>query len=154
HGSSLPYRDFVALGACHRRRPTHSMKRPAISWLLAVALFLAGGCSRDPPPNLVLIVIHTLRADRVRAYGDTRGPTTFADSLAARGYVFRRAYSQCSWTNPSVASIVTSRYQSQHGIITFESVLADSEVTLAEELKKRGYQTGFFSANGLISKRM
>ncbi len=152
HGSSLPYRFLRALGAYRRPAPTHSMRRPLL-WLLAVALCLAG-CSRQSPPNIVLIVVDTLRADRFGAYGNTRGLTPFCDSLAARGYVFQHAYSQCSWTNPSVASIVTSRYQSQHGIITFESVLADSEVTLAEELKKRGYQTGFFSANGLISKRM
>lgn len=129
------------------------MRRPTILWLLALAACLSG-CSRQAPPNIVLIVIDTLRADRFGSYGNTRGLTPFMDSLAARGYVFRNAYSQCTWTNPSVASLMTSRYQSQHGIITFESVLADSEVTLAEQLKQRGYTTGFFSANGLISKRM
>jgi arylsulfatase A-like enzyme len=153
HGSTLPDRHFTCPGSHGRTASTHAMRRSALPWLLVVALCLAG-CSRQTPPNIVLIVIDTLRADRVGAYGNTRGLTSFADTLAARGTVFQHAYSQCSWTNPSVASIVTSRYQSQHGIITFESVLADSEVTLAEELKKRGYQTGFFSANGLISKRM
>lgn len=129
------------------------MKRWTILWMLAVAVCLSG-CSRQPPPNIVLIVVDTLRPDRFGSYGNSRGLTPFIDSLAARGYVFKNAYAQCTWTNPSVASIITSRYQSQHGIITFESVLADSEVTLAEELKQRGYNTGFFSANGLISRRM
>jgi arylsulfatase A-like enzyme len=131
------------------------MKRRTTLWLCATMLCLAAGCTRSqPPPNIILIVADTLRADRIGAAGNPRGITPFIDSLAARGYVFHNAYAPSSWTNPSVASILTSRYQSQHGIVTFESVLADSEVTLAEALKPRGYTTGFFSANGLISRRM
>jgi arylsulfatase A-like enzyme len=129
------------------------MKRWAILWLLAIVVCAAAVFSRTAPPNIVLIVIDTLRADRLGANGNGRGLTPFIDSLAARGYVFRNAYAQCSWTNPSVASIMTSRFQSQHGIVAFESVLADSEVTLAEVLKQRGYVTGFFSANGLLAKK-
>jgi arylsulfatase A-like enzyme len=123
--------------------------------LCAAALCLAVGCARErAAPNILLIVVDTLRADRLGAYGNRRGLTPFIDELAARAYVFRHAYAQSSWTNPSVASLLTSRYQSQHGIITFESVLAESELTLPEILEQRGYMTGFFCANGLISKRM
>ncbi len=129
------------------------MKRPAILSLLATILCVAAGCSRNPPPNILLIVVDTLRADRLGATGNPRGLTPFIDSLAARGYVFRNAYATSSWTNPSVASILTSRFQSQHGIVVFESVLSDSELTLPEVLKQHGYATGFFSANGLIAKK-
>jgi arylsulfatase A-like enzyme len=130
------------------------MKLRAALWLFATVCCLAAGCARSQPPNIVLIVVDTLRADRIGAGGNRRGLTPFIDSLAARGYVFHNAYAPSSWTNPSVASLLTSRYQSQHGIVTFESVLADSELTLPEVLKAHGYATGFFSANGLISKRM
>ena len=130
------------------------MTRRAALWLFAIVLCLAAGCARSQPPNIVLIVVDTLRADRIGAVGNRRGLTPFIDSLAARGYVFRNAYAPSSWTNPSVASIITSRYQSQHGVVTFESVLADSELTLPEVLKQHGYATGFFSANGLISRKM
>jgi arylsulfatase A-like enzyme len=130
------------------------MKRRTTLWLFATILCLVAGCTRSQPPNIVLVVVDTLRADRIGATGNPRGITPFIDSLAARGYVFHNAYAPSSWTNPSVASILTSRYQSQHGIVTFESVLADSEVTLPEVLKTRGYATGFFSANGLIARRM
>ena len=131
------------------------MKRRTSLWLFASMLCLAAGCAKSqPPPNIVLIVVDTLRADRIGAAGNPRAITPFIDSLAARGYVFHNAYAPSSWTNPSVASILTSRYQSQHGIVTFESVLADSELTLPEVLKARGYTTGFFCANGLIAKRM
>src|SRR5438105_8754850 len=99
------------------------------------------------PPNIVVIVADTLRADRLGAYGNTRGLTPFLDELAARGTVFRNAYSTCSWTNPSVASLFTSRYPSQHQVTTFDAKLADDEVTLAEKLAPYRYVTLGFSAN-------
>jgi arylsulfatase A-like enzyme len=98
---------------------------------------------------VVVILVDTLRADRLGAYGNPRGLTPFVDSLAARGFVFERAFAQSSWTNPSVASLFTSRFQSQHGIVTFSSVLAPAS-TLAESLRNRGYATGGFVANGLV----
>src|SRR5262245_63124377 len=72
--------------------------------LLAVAV-LGGvsGCAGPKPPNILLIVVDTLRADRLGAYGNTRHLTPFLDSLAEQSYVFQRAYAQSSWTNPSVA---------------------------------------------------
>jgi arylsulfatase A-like enzyme len=99
---------------------------------------------------VVLIVVDTLRADRLGAYGNKRGLTPFLDSLAGRGTVFRRVVAPSSWTNPSVASLLTSRYQSQHGIVSFASKLAESEVTLPEVLHDRGYVTGAFTANALL----
>ncbi|MEO8605328.1 MAG: sulfatase [bacterium] len=102
---------------------------------------------------MLLIVVDTLRADRLGAYGSTRGLTPFVDSLAERATTFSHAVAACSWTNPSVASILTSRYQSQHGIVTFGSILADAEVTLPEVLQARGYVTGGFTANGLLQER-
>ena len=120
-----------------------------VAGLLVLALLT--GCSRaSAPPNVLLIVVDTLRADRLGAYGNGRGLTPFLDSLAKRGTVFRRVVAPSSWTNPSVASLLTSRYQSQHGIVTFASKLAASEVTLPEVLHDRGYVTGAFTANGLL----
>jgi arylsulfatase A-like enzyme len=113
----------------------------------------AGGCKEAPKPNILIVLVDAMRADRLGCYGYERGLTPFIDSLAARGTVFRRAYSQASWTNPSIASLITSRYQSQHGVTRFGAVLAESEITLAERLKENGYVTGGFSANGLIGKQ-
>src|SRR5262249_24603763 len=99
--------------------------------LAALALACLSACRSTPsrPPNIVLIVVDTLRADRVGCYDPERRLTPFIDSLARHAYVFRHAYAQSSWTNPSIATILTSRYQSQHGIVSFESNLADNEVT-------------------------
>jgi choline-sulfatase len=124
--------------------------------MLACLAILSGvlparGASQSRP-NIVLVVIDTLRADRLGgAYGGARGLTPFIDELAARGTVFTSAYSTCSWTNPSVASLFTSRYPSQHRVQTYFSVLQPDEVTVAEVLRAAGYATGAFSGNPVIA---
>jgi len=117
-----------------------------------VAAVLITGCtqSRKPQPNIVVVMIDTLRFDRLGAYGNDKNLTPFLDSLAARGHVFRRAYAQSSWTNPSVASFLTSRYQSQHHVFSFGSNLSEDELTLPEILQGEGYATGAFCANFLV----
>lgn len=122
-------------------------------WLVFILLSLLFGCSSSPPPNILVIVIDTLRADRADFYDTHRDLTPFLASLADHGTVFWRAYAQSSWTLPSVASLWTSRYQSQHNVTTANSVLADTERTLAEVLHERGYLTGGFSANTLVTKQ-
>jgi arylsulfatase A-like enzyme len=119
--------------------------------LLAAASGLLLACADPkPPPDILVLVGDTLRADRLGSYGNRQGLTPFLDAIAARATRFRNAYATSSWTNPSVASVFTSRYPSQHGVISFESVLPESEVTLAEALREAGYATGFFSPNGVL----
>src|SRR4029077_19987084 len=93
----------------------------------------------------------TLRADRLGSYGNPRGLTPFLDELAARGTVFTHAYAASSWTCPSVASLFTSRYPSQHRVADYDSKLPDVETTLAERLAERRYVSGGFSANFRLS---
>lgn len=135
--------------------------RAAVRWtliggaVLSVALLVAAAADgpKPRPPDVVMIVVDTLRADRLGAYGNRRGLTPFLDKMVEHAHVVERAYSAASWTSPSVASIFTSRFPSQHGIIGFSAVLADHETTLAEVLHAAGYATAGFSANGLISKK-
>lgn len=103
---------------------------------------------------MLVIVIDTLRPDRLGAYGNTNGLTPFLDSLAARAVVFRNAYAQTSWTNASIASLFTSRYQSQHHVTSFQATLSDQEQTIGEILKANGYATGGFVANILLLSRL
>jgi arylsulfatase A-like enzyme len=115
-----------------------------------VLLLAASACAPAPPPtlpNILLIVVDTLRGDRLGVNGNPRGLTPFLDQLGARGTVFANAYAPTSWTCPSVASLFTARYASQHRVDRFEASIADSEVTLAEILAGRGYVGGGFSAN-------
>jgi arylsulfatase A-like enzyme len=98
-------------------------------------------------PNILIVVVDTLRADRLGVYGNSRGLTPFLDELAQRGTLFTHAYAPSSWTCPSVASLLTSRYASQHHVTSFDAKLGDAEVTLAEILQEHGYAAGGFSAN-------
>jgi arylsulfatase A-like enzyme len=114
---------------------------------LALAL-LPTACARETKrPNVLIVVIDTLRADRLGAYGNTRGLTPFLDELASRGTLFERAYAPSSWTMPSVASLLTSRYPTQHRVTTFSSRLTEDEITLPEILRDAGWRAGGFSAN-------
>jgi len=129
------------------------------SLVLVIALGCAGVAlstlSRGArPPNVVLIVVDTLRADKLGVYGNGRGLTPFLDELAQRGTVFLNTYAASSWTCPSVASIMTSRYPAQHRVTGFGSRLAAEEVTLAEAVHPLGYVGGGFSANFRLLERL
>jgi arylsulfatase A-like enzyme len=125
--------------------------------LLALAL---AACGHPPPatpparpaPNVVLITIDTLRADRV----DTPafpGLTPNLDRLAAAGVRFTDATAQVPLTFPSHVSIMTGEFPSQHGARDNGSyVLGPQAVTLAERLRDRGYVTGAFVASVILSR--
>ena len=135
----------------HRGGRTHAGL--ALLPVLLVLLLLPLGCKeKTRSPDVLVLLVDTLRADRLGAYGGRQGLTPFLDSLAQRGFVFRNTYAQSSWTDPSVAALFTSRYQSQTRITSFRAVLGDDEITLAEVLRQHGYATGAFIANFLLRK--
>jgi arylsulfatase A-like enzyme len=96
-------------------------------------------------PNVLLIVLDTLREDHLSAYGYARQTTPRLDRLAAEGTLFERAFATASWTLPSHASIMTGRYPAEHG--AGGSPLDDRYTTLAEYLSTHGYATAGFVAN-------
>lgn len=112
---------------------------------------LAGGCApagrREPPPNVVLVVLDALRPDRLGCYGNRRGLTPFLDEWASHSHVFHRAYTAVTYTIGSVASVFTSRLMSEHGVEWFNSVLPGEALTLTEVLHEQGYATGAFTAS-------
>lgn len=129
---------------------------------------LADAIPRSKPPaqapNVVLVVIDTLRADHVGAYGHTRPTTPRLDRLAAEGILFERAVSQAPWTAASVASLFTGLYPSVHGLdggiewdesrttggglpFVAQRTLAPGQPTLATVLRSRGYRTAGFVSN-------
>jgi arylsulfatase A-like enzyme len=123
-----------------------------------LALLLAtGACAPGEPPtppHVVLVVADTLRADRLGPGGSRPSLTPFLDELAKRGTAFSHAYAPSSWTVPSVASLFTSRYPSQHRVSRFESKMPDSEATLAEALTRAGYTAAGFSANNRLTEKL
>jgi arylsulfatase A-like enzyme len=90
-------------------------RRRAGSLLCALALALPG-CSR-PKPNVVLIVVDTLRRDHLPFYGYDKPTAPFLSSLAERGALFENAYSTSAWTAPATASLFTGLYPVQHGVV-------------------------------------
>ena len=110
----------------------------------------AVGLSRAPAvrPNVVVIVIDTLRADAMGAYGNAWPTSPELDQIAKAGVRFQRAVSQSSWTRPSFASFLTSRVPRASGISQERlHALPDDMVTLAEVLHDAGYTTLGVTAN-------
>jgi len=104
-------------------------------------------------PNIVLVVMDTLRADRTSLHGSARHTTPVLESLAARGTMFESAFATSSWTWPSTASILTGLEPGAHGVISdAESYLADEIDTLPEVLQREGFTTGAFACNPLVSR--
>lgn len=102
-------------------------------------------------PNVVLILLDTLRADRTSVYGCERDTTPNLARLAARGVVFDEAFSTSSWTWPSTASILTGRTPEVHGVQgASSSFLPERLDTLAEALQREGVTTGAWSGSPLI----
>ena len=135
-----------------RSGPRVRRLRPHVA-ALAIALCFAA-CSAAPHPNILVIVIDSLRADRVDFYETHRDLTPFLDSVAEHGNSFWSAYAQSSWALPSMASLWTSRYPWQHGVNALNSALSDTEPGLAKVLKQHGYVTGGFSGNSLLSANL
>ena len=103
-------------------------------------------------PNLVLIVMDTLRADRLSTYGYERPTSPNLDRLAGRGLVFEEAYATSNWTWPSTASILTGLDPATHGLVDENSAyLSERITTLAEALQDEGYTTAGWSTNYLVS---
>lgn len=103
-------------------------------------------------PNVLVILIDTLRPDRLGVYGYARDTSPVIDGLARRGTVFEQAYAPSSWTWPSTASLLTGQAPPEHGLESAQSCfLSDELTTLAEALRSRGLATVGFSANPLVS---
>jgi arylsulfatase A-like enzyme len=121
--------------------------------LFAVALLLlVGGCRDQGPPNLVLISIDSLRADRLGCYGAERDTSPAIDRLAADGVRFETALAPTSWTLPSHVTMLTGLSIPAHRVTGPESRIDTARTLLAEHLARLGYETaGFVSSPFLAS---
>jgi arylsulfatase A-like enzyme len=105
-----------------------------------------------PPPNVVLIIVDTLRQDKLSAYGFPEETSPEIDRMAEQGVRFDRVIAQSSWTRPSIGSMLTSHYPRTLGIYKErDEILPDDFVTLAEVLKEAGYTTIGATANANIN---
>jgi arylsulfatase A-like enzyme len=102
-------------------------------------------------PDVVLVVLDTVRADHVSAYGYARPTTPTFDALAHDAALFLDAVAPATWSLPSHASLFTGRFASAHGAHDEHRFLDPGPPTLAETLAAAGYDTRSFTANAWIS---
>ena len=108
----------------------------------------------EPAQNVIVLVIDTLRADKLRPFNaQTRVKTPTIDQFASDGVVFELAQAPENWTKPSVASILTGLHPQTHQQKTGDAALPSSAVLLSEHLQDQGFATGGFIANGYVSDR-
>ena len=130
------------------RCPRRTTARPPRRLLAALAL-VAAACSREPdlvpPRHVVLLVVDTLRADHLGCYGYARPTSPAIDALAREGVRFENAVAQSSWTSPSMASMLSSRYVAEDVV-----AIPDDRPTLAERFRSAGFETAAFVNNDIL----
>ncbi len=108
-------------------------------------------------PNVIVFLSDTLGARHLGCYGYDRPTSPTIDALAEQGFLFERCYAQCSWTRPSVASMLTGVQASVHQATVsrrdnnqayYEAqVLRDAFLTMGEAFLAGGYHTAIFQSN-------
>jgi len=104
-------------------------------------------------PNVILITLDTVRADRMGFLGSKLGLTPQLDALASQGVVFEHAYSQAPITPASHATILTGTFPQYHGIRNFGDRLPPSIPFLPDILHAQGYQTGAFVCSIILDPK-
>jgi arylsulfatase A-like enzyme len=97
--------------------------------------------------NVIMIMVDTFRPDWIGCYGNQNISTPHIDALARDGVRFSTVYAQATHTKPSTASLLTSRYPSEHRAIHKNDVLPNSVTTVAEVYAKAGYYCGGIVTN-------
>lgn len=117
--------------------------------LIAFALAACG----EPRPNLLLISIDTLRADKLEAYGHPRPTSPAIAAFAAEGLVVETAISTSPWTLPAHASLLTGLYPTRHGMQSIVHGLPPEVEPLAERLSAAGFVTGAIVNSRYLANR-
>ena len=102
-------------------------------------------------PNVIYLMIDTLRADHLSCYGYPQPISPRIDALAAESVRFHNHFAQASWTRPCVACQLTSMVASSHRAAHKADRLPDAVTTLPEVLARYGYATAGFAANANIA---
>lgn len=115
-----------------------------------VFLVIMIGCKTEQPdarPNILLVLLDTVRADHLHCYGYERTTSPVIDSLAAEGTIWMQVQGQSSWTLPAMASIFTGTSERSHraGLRDGHAFgLSEELETIPVLLKDEGYTTSAF----------
>ncbi len=99
-------------------------------------------------PNVVVVMVDTLRADHVDAK-----TAPFLTSFMKKSVVMEETMAPSSWTVPSTASVLTGLYPHQHGYISNAHMEFKKVKLISEHFQSKGYRTGGISGNRLIDER-
>jgi arylsulfatase A-like enzyme len=124
--------------------------------VVGILALVAAGCGSQvdsEPPNVVLVVIDTLRADHVSHFGYERLTAPALDDLKAHSTIFTRCFSTAPWTGPSVASLLTGFSTVRHRANAHGAKLGAEAITLPEVLLARGWDTIGISFNPHVSTK-
>lgn len=137
-----------------RSEPSRRRVLATLATLPAAAL-AGAACSRrqdGEPPNVVLVIIDTCRADRV---GVPAGPdasnTPVLDHLAGDGLRFLDCLAQSSGTGPSHRSLFSGQYVHRHGM--YDNFLTEPPWSLASLLRDAGWRTAAFTGGGYVRRK-
>lgn len=123
-------------------------------WSLLACSFLE---EPKTSPNIVVIIVDTLRADHVGVYGALNPVTPTLDRLAMEGQFFTRAYAHSGWTLPSTTSLFTGLYPHEHRVgrspVSTEQFgsLSEDQLTLAELFQQKEYRTAAVINNTFLA---
>lgn len=138
--------------------PLLILRRFAVWPVACLALLITlTGCGRSdspPPPNVLLISVDTLRADRLGSYGFPLARTGQIDRLAAEGVRFTDAITVAPITLPAHSSMMTGLIPPAHGVRDngIFALNQDAE-TIAERLRTAGYETRAFVSAEVLNRR-
>jgi len=124
----------------------------AVTLVGSPALLPAVAPPGSRPFNVLLILVDTLRADRLSLYGGGERLSPHLDRLARQGVVFTDALAPSSWTLPSVAALLTGVYPGKLKVGTGQGDrLEEAFPTMAEGFARAGYDTAGWSANFILN---
>jgi len=101
-------------------------------------------------PNVVLVVLDAVRADRTSVYGSGRPTTPNMEAIAENGVIYEHAFANSNWTGTSHGALFTGRLPSDSGVHGATQDLPDDVRTLPERLSAAGYRTFAMSAGAHI----
>jgi arylsulfatase A len=100
-------------------------------------------------PNVLLVVLDSVRARNCSLYGYQRETTPFLHSLAGEATVYTQARAPSNWSLPSHVSIFTGTDAHAHKVTTHDRLRPGT--TVFDTLADRGYRTGLFTENGFLA---
>ncbi|HZP17267.1 MAG TPA: sulfatase-like hydrolase/transferase, partial [Terriglobales bacterium] len=125
-----------------------------LGWLCFFGILIAVASPVEsavaPKPNIVLVTLDSVRADRVGILGARSRLTPNLDALARQAIIFERAYAQAPDTVASTATILTGTYPQTHRASGFGGPLAASLPYLPDLLRAAGYRTAAVAGSILV----